>query len=81
MNANDDIYGLVFMFSPGSPPTSGELKTNGTAHLHGAVMAYADLKLNGTFVLEYDKGVLDTLKNSTTSRALARISGSWSDVQ
>jgi hypothetical protein len=81
INANDDFYGLLFMFSPGTPPTSGELKTNGTAHLHGAVFAYDDLKLNGNFILEYDGTVLATLKNNASSRTLARISGSWTDVQ
>lgn len=81
INAGDNFYGLMFMFTPGSPPTSGELKTNGTAHIHGAVMAYADLKLNGNFILEYDKDVLNALRDGTSTRALARISGSWSDVQ
>lgn len=81
INANSNFYGLMFMFSPGSPPTSGELKSNGNAHLHGAVMAYADLKLNGSFILEYDKSVLTALRNNPENRILARIPGSWSDVQ
>lgn len=81
INANEEFYGLLFLFSPGTPPTSGELKTNGSAHVHGAVMAYADLKLNGTFILEYDGDVLSALRNSPSTRALARIPGSWSDVQ
>ena len=81
LNANDHIYGLTFMFSPGATPTSGELKTNGTAHLHGAVMAFADLKLNGTFILEYDKNVLNSLVDLPNSRALARVAGGWSDIQ
>jgi Tfp pilus assembly protein PilX len=80
INANNEFYGLLFMFNPGSPPTSGDLKSNGTAHLHGAVFAYDDLQLNGTFVLEYDKSVLEALKRNPSSRALARIAGSWSDV-
>lgn len=81
INANDDFYGLLFMFTPGTPPTAGELKTNGTAHIHGAVFAYDELKLNGNFILEFDEAVLTALKNDPSSRTLARVSGAWTDVQ
>lgn len=80
-NAGDDLYGLLFMFDPtGSTPT---LTANGNAHLHGALFAHDDvnLSLNGGFVLEYDKDVLDNLNNSPSGRGLARIPGAWSDVQ
>jgi hypothetical protein len=80
--ANDEIYGLLYMFDPGSD--SRELKTAGTAHMHGAIIAHdsnVDLDLQGTFIIEYDEDVLKNLKNSPSARALARIPGSWSDVQ
>lgn len=81
MNAGDQLYGLLYLFDPaGSTPT---LKCNGNAHLHGAIMAHdgVTLQLNGGFVLEYDEDVLKNLKKNPSARALARISGSWSDVQ
>lgn len=81
MNAGDQFYGLLYMFDPdGGTPA---LKANGNAHLHGAVIAHdgVDLQLNGGYVLEYDEDVLKNLKNSPSARALARIPGSWSDVQ
>lgn len=81
LNASSQFYGLLYMFDPaGSTPT---LTANGAAHLHGAVFAHDDvnLQLTGGFVLEYDSEVLDNLKNSPSSRGLARIPGAWSDVQ
>ena len=81
LNASSQFYGLLFMFDPaGNTPT---LTANGNAHLHGAVFAHDDvnLQLTGGFVLEYDSEVLDNLKNSPSSRGLARIPGAWSDVQ
>ncbi len=81
MNAGDQLYGLLYIFDPaGGTP---KLKANGNAHLHGAVIAHdgVDLQLNGGYVLEYDEDVLKNLKNSPSARALARIPGSWSDVQ
>lgn len=81
LNAGTQFYGLLYMFNPaGGTP---KLTANGNAHLHGAVFAHdgVDLQLNGGFVLEYDSKVLDNLKNSPSSRGLARIPGAWSDVQ
>lgn len=81
LNAGSQIYGLLYLFNPtGGTP---KLIANGNAHLHGAVFAHGgvDLQLNGGFVLEYDKDVLDNLKNSPSGRGLARIPGAWSDVQ
>jgi type II secretory pathway pseudopilin PulG len=80
-NAGDDLYGLLFMFDPtGGTPT---VTANGNARLHGALFAHdnVNLSLNGGFVLEYDKDVLDNLNNSPSGRGLARIPGAWSDVQ
>lgn len=81
LNAGTQFYGLLYMFDPsGGTP---KLTANGNAHLHGAVFAHdgVDLQLNGGFVLEYDSEVLDNLKNSPSSRGLARVPGGWSDVQ
>lgn len=81
LNAGTQFYGLLYMFDPsGGTP---KLIANGAAHLHGAVFAHdgVDLQLNGGFVLEYDSEVLDNLKNSPSSRGLARVPGGWSDVQ
>ncbi len=78
INAGSHLYGLLYMFK-----TGGTSKLIGNAHLHGAVFAHSgvSLELNGGFVLEFDKGVLDNLKNNPSARGLARIPGAWSDVQ
>ena len=81
LNAGSQFYGLLYMFNPaGGTP---KLIANGNAHLHGAVFAHSgvDLALTGGFVLEYDRDVLENLNNSPSGRALARIPGTWSDVQ
>jgi len=80
-NAGDQLYGLLYLFDPaGGTP---KITANGNARLHGALFAHdgVDLQLNGGFVLEYDKDVLDNLRNSPSGRGLARIPGAWSDVQ
>lgn len=82
--AGDEMYGLLYMFDSDSPSDSRELRTAGTAHIHGAVIAHdsnVDIDLQGDFIIEYDEDVLKNLKNSPSARALARIPGSWSDVQ
>jgi Tfp pilus assembly protein PilX len=81
LNAGSQLYGLLYMFKPTG--TAPKLIANGNAHLHGAVFAHnnVDLQLNGGFVLEYDKSVLDNLRNGPSGRGLARIPGTWSDVQ
>lgn len=82
--ANTNVYGLLYMFDSDSPPDARELKTAGTNHMHGAIIAHdtnVDLDLQGTYIIEYDEDVLSNLKNSPSTRALARIPGSWSDVQ
>lgn len=81
INAGDQFYGMLYMFNPSGGLPS--LKANGNATLHGAILAHngVDLQLNGGFVLEYNKDVLSNLKRNPSSRALAKIPGSWSDVQ
>jgi Tfp pilus assembly protein PilX len=84
LNAGSQLYGLLYLFDPlFDPANPPKLIANGNAHLHGAVFAHDGvvLQLNGGFVLEYDSEVLDNLKNSPSSRGLARIPGAWSDVQ
>ncbi len=81
LNGSSHLYGLLYMFNPsGGTP---KLTATGNAHLHGAVSAHGgvDMQLTGGFVLEFDKGVLENLKNSPSARGLARIPGAWSDVQ
>lgn len=82
--AGDQMYGLLYMFDSDSPSNTRQLTTAGTAHMHGAIIAHdsnVTLDLQGTFIIEYDEDVLKNLKNSPSTRALARIPGSWSDVQ
>lgn len=82
--AGDEIYGLLYMFDSDSPSNTRDLRTAGTAHMHGAIITHdsnVSLDLQGTFIIEYDEDVLKNLKNSPSTRALARIPGSWSDVQ
>lgn len=83
LNAGTQFYGLLYMFPPPPSTLVPKLTANGNAHLHGAVFAHddVDLQLTGGFVLEYDSKVLDNLKNSPSSRGLARVPGGWSDVQ
>lgn len=81
-NGNYDFFGLIYLFDP--PPTgTPTINFNGNYHLHGALFVHNDLTLtlNGSFVLEYDSEVLGNLKNSPSGRGLARIPGTWSDVQ
>ncbi len=81
LNGASYLYGLLYMFNPsGGAP---KLTASGNAHLHGAVSAHGgvDMQLTGGFVLKFDKGVLENLKNSPSARGLARIPGAWSDVQ
>lgn len=82
LNAGSQFYGLLYLFKPSGGATP-KLIANGNAHLRGAVFAHAgvDLQLNGGFVLEYDRDVLENMRNSPSGRGLARIPGSWSDVQ
>lgn len=80
-NGDYDFYGMVYLFNlAGGTPTT---LFNGNYHIHGALFVHntMTLTLNGSFVLEYDSEVLDNLKNSPSSRGLARIPGAWSDVQ
>lgn len=80
-NGTYDFYGMVYLFNlAGGTPTT---LFNGNYHIHGAMFVHntMTLTLNGSFVLEYDKEVLDNLKNSPSGRGLARVAGGWSDVQ
>ncbi len=82
LNGGVHLYGLLYMFDP-LGGAKEELSTLGNSHLHGAILTHhdVDLKLNGSFVLEFDKGVLENVRNSPSARGLARIPGAWSDVQ
>lgn len=82
-NGDDDFYGLIYLFKYPAPGTMPSMLFNGNYHVHGGVFVHntLTLTLNGSFVLEYDQDVLANLKNSPSGRALARIPGSWSDVQ
>lgn len=82
-NGNDNFYGLIYLFKYPAPASMPTILFNGNYHVHGGIFVHntLTLTLNGSFVLEYDKDVLANLKNSPSGRALARISGSWTDVQ
>lgn len=76
-----DFYGMVYLFNlAGGTPTT---LFNGNYHIHGALFVHntMTLTLNGSFVLEYDSEVLENIQSNPSSRALARIPGTWSDVQ
>ncbi len=82
-NGTYNFYGLIYLFKYPAPGTMPTILFNGNYHVHGGVFVHntLTLTLNGSFVLEYDQDVLANLKNSPSGRALARIPGSWSDVQ
>lgn len=77
-----ETFGLLYMFDPAG--AARQLQTVGNNHIHGAVIAHdsnVDLQMGGSYIIEYDGDVLAKLKNSPNARALARIPGTWSDVQ
>ena len=90
LNGGAKIFGFLNMFNPDSTATP-KLTSNGNASIEGAVFSHRAscpetgsdkcLQLNGGFVLKYNVTVLNNIRNNPSGRALARISGAWSDMQ
>jgi Tfp pilus assembly protein PilX len=80
-NGSYDFYGLIYLFNLASGAANATF--NGGYTVHGSLFVHNTMSLNltGTFVLGFDKAVLDNLNNGPSGRALARIPGVWSDVQ
>lgn len=73
VNANTDVWGLLF--------SNIELKTNGAAVVHGAMIArnLADIT-NGGYKQIYDPDVLERLADDTLNTSLSKVPYSWTDL-
>lgn len=73
VNANTDVWGLLF--------SNTELKTNGAAVVHGAMIArnIADIT-NGGYKQIYDPDVLERLAEDELNTSLSKVPYSWTDL-
>lgn len=78
-NANVEIFGLIFAFSPTGTGTL-KVQLNGGPTMYGAVISNANVDLgNGTYRMRYDSSVLERLGYLPSGRGLGKIPGSWAD--
>lgn len=79
MNANTEVYGMVFSFD-NNDLTDYSMSMNGGAVIHGAVMANQQPDLsNGTLMVHYHKDVLTNIVTNDNFRRVHRVGGSWRD--
>ncbi len=77
LNANTEIWGLVFTYSDSA--TAYDVMLNGGAVLHGVFVSNFELKIsNGQFDAVYDESVLRNLV-SQSNPIVATVPGSWRD--
>lgn len=79
LNANKNIYGLVFAYAENPATATYDITLNGNATVYGALVANYELgNSNGTYNAVYDADVLSKLKNQVNS-IIALVPGSWRD--
>lgn len=79
MNANKNIYGIIFTYAEPSATGTYDVMLNGGATIYGALVSNFELgNSNGTYNAVYDAETLSNLSNSVES-IVSTIPGSWRD--
>ena len=79
MNANKNIYGIIFTYTEPSATGTYDVMLNGGATIYGALVSNFELgNSNGTYNAVYDAETLSNLSNSVES-IVSTIPGSWRD--
>lgn len=80
VNGNTVLYGLVFAYSSDPAAATTDVKLNGGAIVHGAMVSNYQLgNSNGTYDAKFDASVLSNISNGASFQIVTQVPGSWRD--